>query len=127
MAAVLRALLALVLVAASGCGPDAAVLLRIEAPLRVPEECDALRVKAVRTSDGETIYEAEHAVEVQFPMDLLLTTTNEENLGIRRVEISAEALKSGARARPWSSAVIQIDLVEGRTEGARIELCDCSL
>jgi len=97
------------LVLATGCGPDAAIWLKVEAPLHVPDECDGLRVEARRgLSDGPVIFEQTYhqASDQQFPLTLSLGNTNPANLGEAGVTVSAAALKGGELARPWAQGSV---------------------
>ena len=122
----MRRRLALVLLLAGGCGPSAALLVRIEAPLRVPEECDALHLVAVRGEGGPTVFERTYPLSRSFPLELSLTTENEDNLGTGRILITAEALLAGKLAQAWATRTAPATLREGQVSELRLPLCDCT-
>jgi hypothetical protein len=123
----MRPLAGLALLVAAGCQQDAAIFLTVEAALRVPDECDGLRVEARRgPADGPVIFEQTWASpRAQFPLTLALTNSNPENLGEAGVTVTATALKDGELARPWARGSGWTTLEKGRTAQLVVTLCDC--
>lgn len=112
-----------VCLACLGCGPAAALWLRVEAPLRVPEECDALEVTAVREVDGKTAFTKSFNLSKgpAFP----LTLTLEEPSPTRASEtlnVNVRALKAGQLATPWSEATQTVTLQKARLVELRVAL-----
>lgn len=118
------AVLALALCA---CGPQSAAWLRIEAPLRVPQDCDAVELTATRVSDAQLIYQSHHALGSgpPFPLELALVTDDRRNLGRESVELTVRALKGLELAAPWSSRTLRFDLVAHQWSDVTVEVCDC--
>ncbi|MBL8951767.1 MAG: hypothetical protein JNK82_13375 [Myxococcaceae bacterium] len=114
--------------ALGACAPEAAVWLRIEAPLRVPAECDAIDLRATRVAGGAEVYAARHELHsgpTPFPLELALSTNEPDNLGQDAVELEVRALKGGVLAAPWAQKKQRLALVRGQWAHATIELCDC--
>lgn len=120
MAAVLFA------VSASGCGGPAAVFLRIEAPLVVPEQADAVRVEIDRATGGERLSEETFDLHdgPSFPLTLTVETRRDELLD-ETLRVRATVLKDGAQATPWSSGEVDVVLKPRELTPATIKLCDC--
>lgn len=107
---------ALCAVALAGCGPEAAVWLRVEAPLQVPDEADELRVE-IRWDDssGEVAFERTYPLAEQFPHTLTLTAEELGRSSVIAVEVSA--LKGGEVSPPgegWARASGQTEIRAGR-------------
>jgi hypothetical protein len=121
----LTSFVALVALGLSGCGPEAAVWLRIEAPLRVPDECDELRIEARWEGADAIAWEKRFALEngPGFPLDLSLTADSLEGEGT--LILRAEAFLDGERARPWSETTTRVELVRREMTPAVLKLCDC--
>ncbi|MHB8875570.1 MAG: hypothetical protein ACYC8T_17945 [Myxococcaceae bacterium] len=121
------AALSLLALALAGCGPDSALWLRVEAPLSVPGDCDALKVEAHRgAADGPVLFERtfDLAAGPQFPLTLSLGNANGENLG-EAVSVKVTALSAGALARPWSAGQASATLERGKVSQVLVRLCDC--
>ncbi|MGA9521372.1 MAG: hypothetical protein WBV82_07910 [Myxococcaceae bacterium] len=122
-----KALAALVVLGVSGCGgPEAAVYLRIEAPLRVPEDCDEVRIEARWEGSDEVAYEQSFPLGSDgpdFPLELSLTADTLERGDALRVR--AEALLGGERAKPWSEATTRVELVRNEMTPVVLKMCDC--
>ena len=119
--------LAVALAGLGGCGPDAAVWLRVEAPLQVPEECDTLEVKVHRgAADGPLSFEGRYPLgtDQSFPATLSLRNDSQENL-TQTLTISVRALKGEALAAPWSSAEATAQLRAREWTPVSVALCDC--
>jgi hypothetical protein len=105
------------------CGPQAAIWLTIEAPLRVPDQCDALRVQA--TEHGTVVFDQVYTpLSTQFPQTLTLESTTRAMLG-GDVTVNVAARKSGALAAPWSQATGTVTLETGKLAPLTIRLCQC--
>ena len=120
-------LLSLSLVGMS-CAPDAAVWVRIEAPLKVPEQCDTVELRARRLDDSVLVYSAVHdlaARGVQFPVELALSTSDDRNVGAPGLTLEVEAKLKGERATSWASAQMNLELPAKQWTVARVALCDC--
>jgi hypothetical protein len=93
----------------------------------VPQECDAVELKATRVADGEQVYAAHHDLSkgpIPFPLELALSTENRENVGEGAVELEVKALKGDTLATPWSIRTHRLDLRRRQWTQATIELCD---
>lgn len=120
------------LLLAPSCGPAAALWLRVEAPLLVPAECDALEVRVVKLDEGgsaqtvsfEQRYDLRDGPE--FPLTLALTAPSSFDLSTP-LRLGVRALREGQLARPWASHEGEVTLEAGRTKEVVIELCDCPL
>ena len=124
----MRRLALLAVVAASGCGPDSALWVRVEAPLSVPGDCDAVRLEAHRGQlDGPIIFERTFALadDKQFPLTLSLGNHNPANLGDSGVTVQATALRGGEPARPWAKGSAWATLTHGQFSELTVRLCDC--
>lgn len=115
-----------VLCLTSACGPEAALWVRVEAPLVVPTECDALTLTLRR--DGDPTPAFERTFELldgpQFPLTASFTADGEVPLD-EPLRVHAEALLDGQRAQPWSAAEQVLTLKRGETTRVTLELCDC--
>ncbi len=122
-----KALTALVLVLLSGCGgPEAAVWVRIEAPLRVPLDCDEVWIEARWEGTDVVAYQKRFPLGAdgpQFPLELSLTADTLE--GEDALLVRAEALLGGERAKPWSEATTRVELVRKELTSAVLKMCDC--
>jgi hypothetical protein len=120
------ALLGAALMSFLGCGPEAALWLEVEAPLRVPDECDAIEIE-VRREDGATIA-AQRLFTLQsgpaFPLTLALPTSNPENVGAP-LSLRVRALKDAQLARPWAESTTSVTLRDGELNPIVVRLCDC--
>jgi hypothetical protein len=66
----------------AACGPTGGLWLRIEAPLRVPDQCDHLDVSVWRgPAQGAPLFQQSYLLDggQQFPMTLALVTTDGAN------------------------------------------------
>jgi hypothetical protein len=117
--------LALLALLATACGPEAAIWLRVEAPLRVPEDADALTVEVRKGAvDGGVSFSERFALSGQrFPATLTLTAPTADQLGT--FFVSASALKGAALAQPWSTATGTVELTKGRVSELTLKLCAC--
>ncbi|MBI3183695.1 MAG: hypothetical protein HYZ28_16275 [Myxococcales bacterium] len=112
----------------AGCGePIAALWVRIEAPLLVPDECDGLRLTARRLADSSQVFDQRYDLTAgpPFPLELALTTRNRANLGEGALSLGATALYRGETARPWAERSQLVTLREDRVTETVIQLCDC--
>lgn len=120
----LAAAAALMLIA---CGPEAALWLRVEAPLQTPTESDALEVE-VRAggATGDGVHAETYALDsdTPFPATLTLYTHRKERTA-EALWIQVRALKGAALARPWSSGWTTAQLESGRFVESVVRLCDC--
>jgi hypothetical protein len=111
------------------CGPsDAALWLRIEAPLAVPADCDAIHIQVRRGgAAGPTVYDQTFALSAQrnFPLTLGLGSANDANLGSGGVHVTATALSAGQQARPWATRGSSVALRKGEVVELTMKLCDC--
>ena len=110
-----------------GCGPQAAIFLKIEAPLVVPADCDAVQVTAARgAAGGASIFD--HTYDLggkPFPHTLTLTTANPADLDGAGVTVTVSALKSGSLARSWAHASAATTLLKGNLSPLTVKLCEC--
>jgi hypothetical protein len=108
-----------------GCGPNAVLWTRVEAPLTVPSEVDAVTLRVWRAQDGEQIFEQTYDLVdlgVAFPLELSLTNSNQKNFGDDSITVEASALSGGALAYPWSVASTQASILEGQITEALIRI-----
>lgn len=114
---------------AAGCGPEAALWVRIEAPLRVPEDCDALELRVIRLEGAveSVAYGRLYSLSEgpQFPLTVALTAGRSFDLE-RPLTVSARALLGDSLAKPWAATTASVQLSSGRTVELTLELCDCS-
>src|SRR5688500_3006069 len=107
------AVLALACAFAPACGPAAAVWLRIEAPLAVPEECDALDVEVRRgRTDGDVSFQKTYDLSSgpAFPLTLSLTTDKAQDVGGEGFVIIATARKGESLSKTWSRGIERVNL-----------------
>jgi hypothetical protein len=122
-----RALALALLLGLARCAPDAVLHLRVEAPLVVPQECDALDVKVTRNDgSGAVLFDQRYDLSngPSFPLSLNLLT-EEQNLGEPGVTAQVAALLGGADARPWSKGSGSMVLARGQISTLVLRLCDC--
>lgn len=120
-------LLPLVLgLALGGCGPQAAVWLRVEAPLRVPDHCDEVRV-AARWDEpaGPLAFEKTWRLDgvEQFPLTLTLTADEAGEPG--RIFVEVTGLKEGEVAPPgagWAEGTGEAALERGKITPLTVKL-----
>lgn len=110
----------------SGCGPDAALWVRVEAPLVIPEACDAVDLTVTRL-DGHVAFAETRDVSglPRFPLTLMLANEVAANVSAQ-FEVRVVALKAGQRARPWAEAAATTTLERGKTTEVLLKLCDCT-
>jgi hypothetical protein len=99
---------------ASGCGTSGGLWVRVEAPLRVPDQCDQLDVYVWRgLAQGPPMFHGSYplAGSQQFPMTLALTTSDGANYGADGLTASATATLQTATVATGSS---QATLVKGQ-------------
>lgn len=111
-----------------GCGPQAGLWVRIEAPLRVPEQADALAVKVTLPS-GTLALERRFALSEahSFPLTLAVYEEREEVvLAGEPLRVEAEALRGELRATPWAVGAASGTLVKGELVEVLVRLCDCA-
>jgi len=118
-------LLALVFVL-FGCGPQAGLWVRVEAPLRVPSEADGLRLTARRASGAVAFDQRWDLTEVgAFPQTLALYQEDDPG-GVEEVlELEVQVFLGDALAAPWSQARVNASLRRDRVEEVVVRLCDC--
>ena len=109
------------------CGPEGALWLRIEAPLRVPDQADAVQVTVRQGGpDGRSLFSRTDALEpLQFPVTLTLETWNRGNLEPADLWVTTTALLRGAAAAPWANASGQVSLPRRQLAELTLQLCDC--
>jgi hypothetical protein len=107
------------------CGPVAAISLRVEAPLRIPEECDRLEITGQR--GDEVFYNRVFQLTsgTQFPLSLSLETRNREHLTAGPLDLSVTASKGAELSREWSTGTVSVSLAEGEITEAVVRLCNC--
>ena len=108
----------------TSCRPDAALFLRIEAALRVPEDCDSVTLSATHATGEVALAPTSFGVAsgLAFPFSYALRDWRQETAHTS-VTLSVEALKSGARAKPWSFVRRTVPLRRGELEEVVIALC----
>jgi hypothetical protein len=105
----------------AACGPEAALFVTVDAPLRVPDQCDAVQIIAVERSTE--LFNQTFMLSTQFPQTLTLESTMREMVG-GDVVVTATALKNGAQATSWSSASKTATLASGKLTPVTVEICD---
>lgn len=119
----------LMLAACGGASPAGAVWLRIEAPLVVPTDCDAVRIQARRGQVGSSEPLLDKTWDLgrgpSFPLELSLVEDDRADLAEGPLRVTVQALNDGVLARPWSERAVEIRLTEGQIVERTIELCDC--
>jgi len=112
----------LALLCGVACGAPPALYLHVEAPLRVPETCDAAAVTVQR---GSTTAFAQtfdlSAMHVEFPLTLLLEVGSEQDVGAP-LEVTVSALKNGAPAEAWATSQQRVTLEASGLTSATISL-----
>ena len=111
----------LALVALAACGPEAALFVTVEAPLRVPDACDAVQISAAER--GTQLFNQTFMLSAQFPQTLTLESTSRAMVG-GDVVVTATALKNGAQATSWSTASKTATLESGQLTPVTVEICD---
>jgi hypothetical protein len=106
----------------AACGPEAALFVTVQAPLRVPDQCDAVQISAVER--GTQLYDQTFMLSEQFPQTLTLESTARAMVG-GDVTVTATALKSGAPATSWATASATMTLVSGKLTPVTVQICDC--
>ena len=104
------------------CGPQAALYVTIEAPLKVPEQCDAVRV--VANERGTQLYDQRFELDSGFPQTLTLTPTARDMIG-GDVTVTVTAFKGTARSTAWSEGSAVATLAAGALTPVTVRLCDC--
>ncbi len=103
------------------CGPDAGAWLTIEAPLRVPAQCDSVRVSA--SIEGRNIFDSARVIPPgqQFPQTLALYAAQPADEG-KPVTIEVTALLGGNEATSWSKASGAVTLEHGKLVPVTVRL-----
>jgi hypothetical protein len=115
-----KPLCAVLALAACG-GPEAALYVTIDAPLRVPDACDAVEISA--SERGATLFDQTFSLSAQFPQTLTLESTQRMQVG-GDVTVTVTALKAGAPATSWSTASTTVTLVSGQLTPVTVQICD---
>lgn len=122
-----RALLLGVLCAlVSACGPEAGLWVRIEAPLRVPEQADGLQL-IVRRPSGAIALDRTWDLNGTsgFPQTLALFEREAGHLEEGPLELEARVLAGDGLAAPWSTRRVSVTLQAERVEEVILRVCDC--
>lgn len=108
-----------------GCGSETVLWLRVEAPFTVPAQCDGLDVNVSR-ADGSPAFGQSYDLTQgpDFPLTLSLVAQSSLDIGVP-LNVSVEALKSGALAEPWASRTSQTTLASGQLTQLLVPLCQC--
>lgn len=114
------------LIALTGCQPEAAVWLRLEAPLVVPTQCDAVTIEV--RYPGETPALLSERFDLRdgpgFPLTLTLVEPDEAQAS-RPLEITASAHLGEALSAPWATTSGQITPRVGTLTPLVLKMCDC--
>jgi hypothetical protein len=115
-----RALVVLVLAA---CGPESGAWVTIEAPLRVPDQCDSVRVSA--TLGGKNIFDSARVIPAgqQFPQTLALYSAQAADEG-KAITVEVTALLGGNEAAAWSKASANVTLEHGKLVPVTVRLVE---
>jgi hypothetical protein len=100
-----------------GCGPEAVLWVKVEAPLVVPKDCDGLRLQVTRgSSTGTSVFDRHFTLtNTQFPLTVTLTTSDAANVGAPGLDVQATALLGGAPAASWAYTSGTAVLTKDRT------------
>jgi hypothetical protein len=109
------------LLALAACGPEAALYVTVEAPLRVPDQCDALEISA--TERGTQVFDQTFMLSAQFPQTLTLESTQRAQVG-GDVVVAATALKGGSPATSWATSHRTATLESGTLTPVTVMICD---
>jgi len=107
---------------ALSCGPEAALFVTIEAPLRVPDQCDAVFVSAAE--HDELLFSNTYALSTQFPQTLTLESTARTQVG-GDVTVTVTAQKDGGPATAWATATATATLESGKLTPVTVRICEC--
>ena len=110
----------------SGCGPEAGLWVRIEAPLLVPEQADGLQL-IVRRPSGAVALDRTWDLNGTggFPQTLALFEKDAGHLKEGPLEIEARVLSGDGLATPWSTSRASVTLEAARVEEVILRVCDC--
>jgi len=99
--------------ALAACGPAAGAWVTIEAPLRVPDQCDSVRVTATRGADE--VFNSARVIPAgqQFPQTLSLYTSKPADVG-PELTVTVVALKGGQPSTAWSTGSATVTLEDGK-------------
>lgn len=122
-----RSVLLWLFVSLTACGRPSVAWLHIEAPLRVPEDANALRVEVEAAGSGKMQLERVYDLSTGPSFPLTLSLVEDEPLAStdRGRVVRVWALRDGTVARSWSHASREFELTEGHVVDVPIELCDC--
>jgi hypothetical protein len=108
---------------AAGCGSSAALWVRIEAPLLVPDDADEAAVQVVRSGAVDPIFDTTYPLAgKRFPLTLSLTSDDPKNTDVL---VSVTVRKAGQLATPWSQQTVPATLTTGEVREVLVRLCDC--
>ena len=112
---------ALLLLALAACGPSAGAWVTIEAPLRVPDQCDSVRVTAARGADE--VFNSARVIPAgqQFPQTLSLYASKPADVGAE-LTVTVVALLGGQPATSWSTASTTVTLEDGKLTPVDVRL-----
>lgn len=121
---------ALVLVAlctlSAGCGPEAGLWIRIEAPLTVPEQADGLQLIVRRPSGAIALDRTwELTGTPGFPQTLAVFEQDAGHLEEGPLDLEARVLSGGGLAAPWATGRVSVTLSRKRVEEVVLRVCDC--
>ena len=112
-----------------GCAPLGSFFLVVEAPLRVPDPCNALRVE-VRRGDAAGPVRYDHTYDLKggpdFPLTLEVNAAKTEDLAPSTLHVSVWALKGAALVAPWSLGSGDVTATAKAEPTLTISLCDCA-
>jgi hypothetical protein len=116
---------AIALLGLAACGPQTALWIRVEAPLLVPDDCDALQLSVTRP-DGSSAFAKSYDLSQgpSFPLTLSLSADTNADVGVA-LNVEAQALKAGALARTWAARTTQVTLVRGQLTSMVVPICEC--
>jgi len=124
-----RALLLVTLCALTGgCGPEAGLWIRVEAPLTVPEQADGLQLIVRRPSGAIALDRTwELSGTTGFPQTLAVFEQDAGHLEEGPLELEARVLSGEALAAPWATGRVSVSLSKGRVEEVVLRVCDCEV
>jgi hypothetical protein len=102
------------LLALTACGPPPVLYVWVGAPLLVPQQSDALHLRAVRPSDGHVALDITFALDngPQFPLTELADATDPGDLDVP-LDVTVSALEDGGLAFPDATQVQEVTLSKG--------------
>lgn len=111
-----------------GCQPEAAVWVRLEAPLHVPTQCDSVTIDVRVAGNPSAPVLLSERFDLSdgpgFPLTLTLVEPDAADAS-RTLEVTANAFLGDALSAPWATASGQITPEEDELVPLVLKMCDC--